>query len=91
MEMDLPMAGNAKSDEILVHIASQKTPRLNMMDLEIFGRSASLASPAIPLEHPLAKAPIGVGVQSKPRLSHAHDAFGIRCKNSRCCEFGSSK
>ena len=63
------MAGTAKSDEIFFHIASQSASRLDMMDLEIFRTSASLASPAIALEHLLAKPPIGIPVQAKSGLS----------------------
>jgi hypothetical protein len=63
------MACTANGDEIFFHIASQKASRVNMMDLEIFGTSASLTSPAIAFEHLLAKPPIGIRVQSKPRLS----------------------
>jgi hypothetical protein len=40
-----------------------------VMYLEIFRRSASLASPAIACEHLLAKLPIGIPVQSKSALS----------------------
>ena len=68
-EMDLPMAGTAKSDEIFFHVVSQSAARLDMMNLEIFGTSASLASPAIAFEHPLTKHAIGIPVQSKPGLS----------------------
>jgi hypothetical protein len=53
--MDLLMACTAKCDEIFFHVASQLAARLNVMDLEIFGSSALLASPAITLEYPLAK------------------------------------
>jgi len=67
--MDLPMAGTAKSDEIFFHVVSQSAARLDMMNLEIFGTSASLASPAIAFEHPLTKHAIGIPVQSKPGLS----------------------
>jgi len=67
--MDLPVAGTAKGDEILFLIPSQLTSRLHMMNLQIFGTSASLASPAIALEHLLAKRVIGIPVQSKPGLS----------------------
>ena len=63
------MACTAKGDEIFFHIASQMASRLHVMDLEIFGTSASLASPAIALEHLLAKPPIGIPVQAKPGLS----------------------
>jgi hypothetical protein len=58
--MDLPVAGTAKRHEIFFHIASQLAARLNMMDLEIFGTSALLASPAITLEYPLAKLSISI-------------------------------
>ena len=53
------MADAAKGDEIFFHVASQKASRLNVMDLEIFGTSASLASPAIALEHLLPEPSIG--------------------------------
>jgi len=38
------MACAAMGDEIFFHIASQNASRLNVMDMEIFGTSASLAS-----------------------------------------------
>jgi hypothetical protein len=43
-EMDFSMAPTAKGDQIFFHIASQKASRLNVMDLEIFRTSTSLAS-----------------------------------------------
>jgi hypothetical protein len=58
--MNLPMAGTAKGDEIFFHIASQTTSLLDVMDLEIFGTSAALASPAIAVEYLLAKSLIGI-------------------------------
>jgi len=63
------MAYTAKCDEIFFHIPSQQTARLDVMDLEIFGTPASLASPAIALEHFLTKPPIGIPVQAKSGLS----------------------
>jgi hypothetical protein len=69
MEMDLPVACTAKCDEILFHIASQTTSLVDVMDLEIFRTSASLASPAIAVEHLLAKPVIGIQIQAKPRIS----------------------
>ena len=63
------MADTAKGDEIFFHIAPQKASRLHVMDLEIFGTSASLASPAIALEYLLAKLLIGILVQAKPGMS----------------------
>jgi hypothetical protein len=67
--MDFSMAYAAKGDEIFFHIASQKASRLDMMDLETLGTSASLAPPTIALEYSLAQALIGVPVQAKPGLS----------------------
>jgi hypothetical protein len=92
--MDIPMAYTAKGDEIFFHVASQKASRLNVMDLKIFGTSASLASPTITPEHLLAEAPIGIPVQAKsglPGHGPSHDAFGIHNKNSWRWEFGSSR
>jgi hypothetical protein len=79
------MACTAKCDEIFFHVASHLAPRLNVMNLEVFGISALLASPTIALEHLLAERPIGIPVQAKSGLSGhgpSHDAFGIRSKNS---------
>jgi hypothetical protein len=63
------MANVAQRDEIFFHIASQTTSLVDVMDLEIFRTSASLASPAIALEHLLTKPPIRIQIQAKPRIS----------------------
>lgn len=67
-EMDLSMAYTAKRDEIFFYIACQEAPRLNVMDLEILGTSASLASPAIALEYLPAQPLISRSLQTKPGL-----------------------
>jgi hypothetical protein len=67
--VDLTMAGTAKRDEIFFHIPSQQAARPYVMDLEIFGTSASLASPAIAFEHLLPEASIRSLVQAKPGMS----------------------
>jgi hypothetical protein len=59
-KMDPPMAGTTKGNKIFFHVASQLAARLNVMDLEIFGASALLASPAITLKYPLAKLSISI-------------------------------
>jgi hypothetical protein len=61
-EVDFSMAPTAQGDEIFFHITSQMAARLYVMDLEIFGTSALLASPAVALEYLLAKPPIRVPV-----------------------------
>jgi len=62
------MAGMAKSDEIFFRIASQQASRLPMMNLEILGRSASLASPTVAFEYLSPKPLIRIPIQSKARL-----------------------
>jgi hypothetical protein len=67
--------------------------RLNVMNLKFLRTTALLASPTIAPEHLLAEAPIGIPVQAKSGLSGqgpSHDAFGIRSRNSCCCELGSN-
>jgi hypothetical protein len=66
--MNFLMAYAAKGDEIFFHIASQKASRLHVMDLQILGASTSLASPTTTSVHLLAKPPIGIRVQAKPRM-----------------------
>jgi hypothetical protein len=91
--MGFPMTRTAKGNEILRHIRSQLAARLHMMNLQIFEASASLAPPAITLEHLLTKAPIEIPVQATLELSWdwwIHEVFGIRSKNSCRCEFGSN-
>jgi len=61
-ETDFSMACAANDDEIFFHIPSEQASRLNVMDLQILGISASLASPAITLEHLLTKPPKGIPV-----------------------------
>ena len=67
--MDFSMADTAKGYEIFFHIPSQQASRLHMMDLQILGTSASLASPAIALEHLPAKHLIRIPGQARPGLS----------------------
>ena len=63
------MAYIAKGDEIFFHIASRTTSLLDVMDLEIFRTSASLASPAIAFEYLLPEVPIIIVVQAKLRIT----------------------
>jgi hypothetical protein len=79
------MTHTAKGDEVCFRIATQKASRLDLMDLEIFGTSASLTAPTIAFEHLLPEASIRSLIQAKPGMSWDgwfHDAFGIRDRNS---------
>ena len=60
-----------KRNEIFFHIVSQMASRLKVMDLEIFGTSASLASPTIALKHLPTKPPVRIPGQAKPGPSRA--------------------
>ncbi len=59
----------AQSDEVVLGVVSELTPRVNVMDLESARASAALAAPAVPLQYLLAEAFIGFLVQPKPRPS----------------------
>jgi hypothetical protein len=61
-EMNFSMTDTAKGDEIFFHVSSQLAARLDVMDLEIFRTSATLASPAITVEYLLTKPLIGIPV-----------------------------
>jgi hypothetical protein len=67
--MDFSMAYTAKGDEIFFHIVSHMAWRPKMMDLEIFGTSASLTSPTIALKHLLPKPAVRIPEQAKPGFS----------------------
>jgi hypothetical protein len=56
------VAPTAKSDEVAFHVVPQMATQLNVMDLQIFGIAAALASPAIALEYLLAKPLIRVPI-----------------------------
>jgi hypothetical protein len=56
------MAYVAKGNDIFFHIASLKASRPNVMNLGIFGTSASLTSPAVALEYLPAKPLIAISV-----------------------------
>ena len=89
--MELPMAYTAQGDDIFIRIASQKATRLNVMDLQILGTSASLAAPAIALEYPAPEFPIGYWAELEPRSLGArsiHEALLSCSRNSTFCAHG---
>ena len=64
--MDFSVAKATKGDEISFQVTSQLASWLHVMDLQILGAAASLTSPAVALEHLLAKRMIGIRGQAKP-------------------------
>src|ERR1700722_12534671 len=49
LSMNTPVAESAKSDQILLRVAAESTPRFNVMDLKIFCSPTELAAPPVPL------------------------------------------
>ena len=58
--MDLPVALATQRDQIWFGIVSQKTSRVKVMNLEMFGRPASLTSPAVAFEDLLPEFAVGL-------------------------------
>jgi hypothetical protein len=56
--MDFSVANATKGNEVFFHVVSQPASWLHVMDLEVLGTTASLTSPAVTLEHLLAKSMI---------------------------------
>lgn len=59
------MAFRAQSDEIILGIVASASPKLGVVDLQIFHGPAGLASPAVALEHSPAELPICNAIQAK--------------------------
>ncbi len=57
------MAVDAQGDEVLRGVVSQHAAKFTVMDLQVSGRSAQLASPSIPLEYAFAKKAILFQIQ----------------------------
>ena len=49
--MDGTVAISAERDQIFVSVVTQSAPRANVVDLEVIGTTAILASPAVTLQH----------------------------------------
>jgi len=62
--MDVSMAPNAKSDQILGSVIAQSAPPLNVMDLKILHSATQLATPAISLQNFPAKFTISFRIKS---------------------------
>ena len=65
--MDLPMATAAECDQVFLNIGTELTAAPEVVHLQIAIRAATLAAPAIPLEHGANKPTIGFLVELNPR------------------------
>lgn len=68
-KMSLSVAPYTESDQVFCSVSTERASKADMVNLKIARIPASLASPAVAFQHPLAKPPIRVRVQSKPGLS----------------------
>lgn len=60
--MHSSVASNAKRNQVVHHIATQLTPGLHVMDLQVFYGTALLTAPTIPLQHSLSKEDVIFGI-----------------------------
>ena len=84
---------SAERDEVPLGIVSQPAPGLDVMNVEVLGRSAVLASPAVPREHLFSKFLVSVPIESKagPSLAQrGHEAFRNPSRNVTFMALGSS-
>ena len=63
------VAIGAESDEVFVSVVTQSASRANVVDLEVIGSPAVLASPSIAFQHLDAKFAIRICVEPKSRSS----------------------
>jgi hypothetical protein len=72
----------------VLSVVSELAPRVDVVDVE-FGRApATLATPAIPLQDPLAQALVGLWVEPKSRAfwkEAGHAGLQIWARNSCLC------
>ena len=67
--MDVTVAISAERDQIFVCVVTQPASRANVVDLEMIGTAAVLASPAVTLQHFDAEFAIRIWVEPKSRSS----------------------
>ena len=65
--MDATVAISAERAQVLVSVVTQSTSRANVVDLEVIGNPAVLASPSITFQHFDAKFAIGICVEPESR------------------------
>ena len=61
-EMNVSVTSHAECNQVFFHIRSERAPKVNMVDLEIAGTAAPLATPSIPFQYLMGKFRVGDGV-----------------------------
>jgi hypothetical protein len=90
--VNVTVAIRTERDQVFIYVVTQQAPRANVVDLEMIGTAAVLASPAVTLQHFGAESAIRIWVQPKSRspwLEIIHWIFPICCTNSIFCGSGS--
>ena len=86
--MRLFMASRAQSDQILFHIATRMAPEFQVVHLQMLDATASLASPAIAIEHLPMQFAVALRIESESRAFAAdflHEAFRVTSERKACC------
>ena len=92
--MDITVAISTERDQVFVSVVTQSASRANVVDLEVIGSTAVLASPAITFQHFDAKFAIRICVEPKSRSSRQeiiHRTLSICSTNSIFCGSGSNE
>ena len=92
--MGITVAISTERDQVFVSVVTQSASRANVVDLEVIGSTAILASPAVALQHLGAESAIRIWIQPKswsPRLEITHCSFSICFTNSVFCGSGSNE
>ena len=89
--MGITMAISTERDQVLVSVVAQSASGANVVELEVIGSTAALASPAITFQNFDAKFAVRICVQPKsrsPRLEIIHRTLSICSTNSIFCDSG---
>jgi len=92
--VDSAVAISAERDQIFVHVVTQSASRAQVVNLEVLGTPAVLASPAVTHQYFGAELAIRIWVEPKPRsswLKIIHRTFPICSTNSIFCGSGSNE
>jgi hypothetical protein len=86
--MRLFVALSAKRDQVLFLVATRLAPQFEVMDLQVLQTTASLASPAVALQHLPMQFAVALRIEPKSRTFGAdglHEAFRLTSDRKISC------
>lgn len=87
------MTAGAQCNQVFGTVVSKLASRLDVMNLQIFGYAAILATPIVPSKNLLAESFVRLSIQSEPWLFRPqvrHNGPLISCRNWFCCVCGNN-